>query len=278
MRLAAFSDIHGNPIALDAVLADIEAKGGVDGYLVVGDLVAQGYDPVGVLEKLTVLPNARFVRGNTERYVWSRATPYDGSPERITARITAVQSHAWTNGVLSAAGWIAWLKSLPLEVRFTLPDGTRVLCVHARPGRDEGVHIDPVVGDAALAELLADCQADLVLVGHSHWPSQRRVAGMHAVNVSSVSNPLAPDLRAAYAIIEANDTGYEVTLHRSPTTSTPSSTRFVPVISSPIPRGSKPGSKASVCRPGSSPVVLSLLLSEPLVRMPHRPLLVNIGP
>ena len=38
MRLALLSDLHGNPIALDAVLADIEANGGVDGYLVLGDL------------------------------------------------------------------------------------------------------------------------------------------------------------------------------------------------------------------------------------------------
>ena len=31
MRLAVFSDVHGNLVALEAVLADIEAQGGVDG-------------------------------------------------------------------------------------------------------------------------------------------------------------------------------------------------------------------------------------------------------
>ena len=46
------SDIHGNPIALDAVLADIEATGGVDEHWVLGDIVALGHDPVGVLERL----------------------------------------------------------------------------------------------------------------------------------------------------------------------------------------------------------------------------------
>jgi len=40
MRLALLSDVHGNTIALDAVLADIEQNGGVDGYWVLGDLVA----------------------------------------------------------------------------------------------------------------------------------------------------------------------------------------------------------------------------------------------
>ena len=62
MRLALLSDLHGNPIALDAVLADIEANGGVDGHLVLGDLVAIGHDPAGVLERLFKLPGVRFVQ------------------------------------------------------------------------------------------------------------------------------------------------------------------------------------------------------------------------
>jgi hypothetical protein len=37
MRIAFISDIHGNSIALDAVLADIEARGGVDAYWLLGD-------------------------------------------------------------------------------------------------------------------------------------------------------------------------------------------------------------------------------------------------
>ena len=32
MRLAILSDIHGNPLALDAVLADIQSQGEVDAY------------------------------------------------------------------------------------------------------------------------------------------------------------------------------------------------------------------------------------------------------
>ena len=44
MRMAILSDIHGNPLALDAVLTDIQEQGGVDGYWVLGDLVALGYD------------------------------------------------------------------------------------------------------------------------------------------------------------------------------------------------------------------------------------------
>src|SRR5215470_13547018 len=75
MKIALLSDIHGNSIALDAVLADIQAHGGVEGYWVLGDLVALGHDPVGVLERLTALPNVQYVRGNTDRYVASGDRP-----------------------------------------------------------------------------------------------------------------------------------------------------------------------------------------------------------
>jgi len=68
MRIALLSDIHGNSLALDAVLADI-ATVGVDGYWILGDIVALGPDPVGVLQRLSTLQNCYFIRGNTDRYL-----------------------------------------------------------------------------------------------------------------------------------------------------------------------------------------------------------------
>lgn len=50
MRLAILSDTHGNPLALDAVLADIQIRGEADRYWVLGDFAALGYDPVTPLE------------------------------------------------------------------------------------------------------------------------------------------------------------------------------------------------------------------------------------
>jgi len=52
MRLAILSDIHGNPLALDAVLTDIQSQGEVDGYWVLGDFVAPGYHPVTPLDQI----------------------------------------------------------------------------------------------------------------------------------------------------------------------------------------------------------------------------------
>ncbi|HEV2659453.1 MAG TPA: metallophosphoesterase, partial [Ktedonobacteraceae bacterium] len=75
MRIALLSDIHGNTLALDAVLADIAEQGEVDRYWILGDFSSLGYDPVGVLERITKLPNVSFVRGNHDRYTVTGERP-----------------------------------------------------------------------------------------------------------------------------------------------------------------------------------------------------------
>ena len=215
MRIALLSDIHGNPIALDAVITDIQAQGGVDTYWVLGDLVAIGHDPVGVLERLAELHNVCFVRGNTDRYVVTGERPnptfaaVESDPCLLPLLVDVAQSFAWTQGAITATGWLEWLAALPLEQHGVLPDGARLLGVHASPGSDErGVH--PGLNKDELRSLFAGCAADLVCVGHTHWPMDLHVDGVHIVNLGSVSNPLPPDLRASYAILEADDSGYRL--------------------------------------------------------------------
>jgi predicted phosphodiesterase len=219
MRLAIFSDIHGNPLALDAVLADIQRQGEVNAYWVLGDFAALGYDPVTPLEKVTALSHARFTRGNTDRYVVTQdllVQPEQAlqDPALLPEVIEAVRSFSWTRGYLSAAGWLDWLMTLPLEVRLTLPGGTRLLGVHAAPGRDDGPGIQPRHSDDNLQQRLAGCEADLVMVGHTHVPLDRQVGRIHVINLGSVSNPVTPGLQATYVLLDADEQGYRIQVRR----------------------------------------------------------------
>jgi predicted phosphodiesterase len=222
MRLAVFSDVHGNLLALDAVLADVEGQGGVDGYLVLGDLAVGGYDPAGAVERLRSLPNARFVRGNTEASL-AQGEPgvvlpkLQHAPEEAARFVGQVAFFAWAHGALVARGQMEWLAALPLEQRLTLADGTRVLANHAAPGSDgsdQRAMLVPTQSDDAVRALLDGCAADLVCVGHSHWPMDRTVDGVRVLNVGSVSNPWAPDLRACWTLLEADAQGYRVEQRR----------------------------------------------------------------
>ncbi|EFH81450.1 metallophosphoesterase family protein [Ktedonobacter racemifer] len=216
MRLAILSDIHGNSIALDAVLADIQKQGGVDGYWILGDFSALGHDPVGVLEQVTALPNASFTRGNTDRYIVTGERPGPTLEEaqtqpHLVARLAELSANfAWTQGFIQARGWWDWLAELPLEVGLTLPNGTRVLGVHAAPGLDDGPGIHPTLSEEELRKALAPAKADLVIVGHTHFPLERRVGNVHVLNLGSVSNPIIPSLQASYALLNTNANSYQL--------------------------------------------------------------------
>ena len=121
----------------------------------------------------------------------------------------------WAKGYLQAKGLLSWLDDLPLEYRQTLPDGTRLLAVHASPGNDDGTGIHAELSDEMLYQMVKDAHADLIFVGHYHRAYERTVKGIHCVNVASVSNPSPQfnERRAHYTILEANETGYKVTSH-----------------------------------------------------------------
>jgi len=216
MKAAILADIHGNSIAMKNVLEDIQSIGGVDEYWFLGDYAAIGHDPIGALEQISNLPGARFIRGNTDRYIctgelpWPQFTDMEKEPALAPLHLNIVRSFSWTTGAVSATGWLSWLKKLPVDARFTLPDGTKVLAVHAAPGTDDGTGIDLNISDNDLLELVSDVKVDLVLVGHTHLPLDRTVANIRVVNPGSISNPFPPDLRASYVILQADQNGYEI--------------------------------------------------------------------
>jgi predicted phosphodiesterase len=215
MKLGVLADVHGNRIALDAVVADGTAQG-VDTWWALGDLIAVGPDPVPCLERLVDLPNVQITRGNSERYVYAgdRPPPFF---EDVLADLGLLRhfvevegSFSWTRGAVSSHGWLDWIGELPLETRLTLEDGTRVLGVHASPGMDDGPGISPHRPDDDLRAALEGADADLVVAGHTHQPTDRRVGGVRAVNGGSVSNPITDDLRAGYLIVHADRHGHVV--------------------------------------------------------------------
>lgn len=89
-------------------------------------------------------------------------------------------------------------------MRTVLPDSTRLLGVHASPGRDDGSGITPHRPEAELHDDLVGAAADIVVAGHTHQPTDRTVGQVRAVNLGSVGNPITDDLRASYAILHAD--------------------------------------------------------------------------
>ncbi|TVP43410.1 MAG: metallophosphoesterase [Gemmatimonadales bacterium] len=221
MTIALVADIHGNRTALDAVLSDAHAQG-VREFWFLGDFCAIGPEPSAVLERVEDLPGARFIRGNTDRYVVTGEGPpphllqVRADPDLISLFAEIAASMAWTRGYLAAVGRLDWLAGLPLETRFTTAEGVRILAVHASPGTDDGEGIHPGRSNAELNALLEGSGADLVIVGHTHAPMARRVSRGWVVNPGSVGNPHGPDPRASYAILRPSPDGLVIRHRRVP--------------------------------------------------------------
>lgn len=221
MKIAIIADIHGNPIALDAVLRDA-AKLEPDIYLCLGDIV-DGYDPTGCIRRVAALPNLHCILGNTDRYIMGQEEPPEltkakvaASPEKLPTFQQATGSFAWSRGHLCATGWYSKLFGCGLEWRTTLADGRKVLAVHASPGLSDGPGIAPYTTDDQLAQMLAGCPESVLCVGHTHLPFVREFNGKLIINPGSVSNPLVDDLSACYALVTSTDRSLDVDLRQVP--------------------------------------------------------------
>jgi predicted phosphodiesterase len=211
MRLGIIADVHGNDVALRAVLDDA-ADFQVDRWWVLGDLVLSGPRPVEVLELLRSLPGVEMLRGNTDRYILTGEQPAPHATAADAARrVDLVERYGlmaagigWTRGVLTQAGLLGTLTGLPGQLRLGLPDGTRVLGVHASPDADAGPGISPDISDDDLGRVLAGCAADVVIGGHTHRATDRVVNGVRALNPGSTGIPLRPG-EAGWLLLEFAD-------------------------------------------------------------------------
>src|SRR5919199_347624 len=191
MRLAILADIHGNLLALEAVLADLDARGGADALVIAGDLCLDGPRPREVLARIRAL-GCPVIQGNTDRDLAA-------APDRAAgpARDDHAALLAWTRARLGEDG-VAYLRELPFSHRVDAPDaGATVLVVHANP-RNLDDHLRPLAPEDSITPYLADLPPDVALVafGHLHIPYTRRIGGITPADVSRLGLPKGGDRRA----------------------------------------------------------------------------------
>lgn len=206
MRIAAFSDTHGNLLGLEAVLADITRHGPFDHLLMAGDLVAGGPRPAETLARVRAL-DCPVVLGNTDFYLFADPAALAGID--LSAKEWAM--NAWAAARIGAEG-LAYLRALPRRYHLPGPDGG-MLMVHANPD-DLEAHIEPEEDEASLAQRLAGVGEPVLVFGHLHIAYQRRAAGKLLVDVASAGFPRDGDRRAAWAEIRHDGATWEAGIHR----------------------------------------------------------------
>jgi len=209
MRLAFFSDIHGNRHALEAVLAEIDATG-VDLLVCGGDLVGYGAFPDEVVE---MLRNRKIptIMGNYDDGVGFEKPECGCAYKDPAMAALGLESLAWTQRKVTAENK-AYLRGLLGRLEFTA-HGRKVLAVHGSPRKiNEYLYADRP--EDSLARLFASEGADIILCGHTHLPYVRKIGEGLLVNAGSIGKPKDGDPRAGYAMVTITENGVEAELRR----------------------------------------------------------------
>lgn len=197
MRIAIFSDIHGNLPALDAVQEHINGQP-FDAVYCLGDLVGYAPFPNEVTERIR-LAQIPTIMGNYDDGVGFERDECGCAYRDPEERRRGDQSLAWTKAHVTAENK-AFLRTLHKEIRFEA-DGAQVLLVHGSP-RKMNEYLFEDRPDSSFQRLAAGSNADIVVFGHTHKPYTKLVSNVLFVNVGSVGKPKDGDWRACYAILE----------------------------------------------------------------------------
>jgi predicted phosphodiesterase len=206
MRIAVLSDIHGNQIALEAVLCDLKSQPCYDQLVVAGDLCLGGPRPGEVLQILRDL-HCPVIHGNGD---WDLVTQTREISEKRRSSLR------WVNEQIGQDG-IDYLAKLPFSHRVINPDGRDLLIVHANPANLKDA-LFPNADDETLTRLLGDLDENVgaLAFGHLHIAYTRRWHGILLVDVGSCGIPRDEDIRASYGILSWQDNQWQAEIRRVP--------------------------------------------------------------
>jgi predicted phosphodiesterase len=187
-RVAVLSDVHGNAVALEAVLRDV-AEANPDLVVFGGDLT---WGPLPAATRALVEPleqSAVFLRGNAERAL-AEAAAVDGAGDALGARERWMVRHHSPDLQAFIAGFV---ESAVLDIDGLGP----VRFCHGSPRSDEEL-ITFATPEERMRALLEGVGERVLVSAHTHIQFDRQVAAIRSVNPGSVGMPYEGRAGAAF--------------------------------------------------------------------------------
>lgn len=170
MRIAVISDIHGNAIALEAVLNDLSGEA-IDQIICLGDAIQGGPQPALAVARLREL-GCPVVMGNADAWLLTGAeTGHEAPPPDRLARMHEVR--AWSLAQLSAADQ-EFIAEFQPTVAIPLGGERELLCFHGSPASFDEV-ILPTTPEAEFERILGAHLPHILTGGHTHMQQIRRI-------------------------------------------------------------------------------------------------------
>ncbi len=181
MRIAVFSDIHGNDLAFEAVEADIK-KQQVNQLVCLGDAIQGGPEPAAVVQRLHAL-NCPIVMGNADAWLITGVeTGNEAIPPERLKKMEEIRN--WSLSQLHDDDR-AFIANFQPTITITLEKNLNLLCFHGSP-----VSFDEVILPAAPQEdfqkSLGAYTDHILTGGHTHAQQVRRNGELFFFNPGSV--------------------------------------------------------------------------------------------
>lgn len=192
--LLCISDIHGDRLALEAVL-DATRHLRLEGIVAAGDHCLGGPDPFGVWQRLLQL-GATMVRGASDLALGTvRTLEVAPKSAREEARLVMFLRTQEALGEIVCRK----LADLPVTAVVSLEDTSGVMVMHGSPSDD----LRGLLDDEHLADEVGCVAEDVLVVGASHRGFERRLDRLLVINAGSVGmSPLRErGMRTAHAVL-----------------------------------------------------------------------------
>jgi predicted phosphodiesterase len=174
-RIAVISDMHGNCVALDAVLADLR-RATVDQIVCLGDAIQGGPQPAEVVARLRELA-CPVVMGNAD--AWLLTGEETGSESIAPERLRKMNEiRIWSLAQLSNDDQ-TFIRQFQSTVSIALSATRGLLCFHGSPASFDDI-ILPTTPEEEFQRLLGAHAPHILTGGHTHMQQIRRLGATHS--------------------------------------------------------------------------------------------------
>lgn len=220
MRIAIISDIHGNCIALDAVLADVQ-QNPVDQIVCLGDAVQGGPQPAQVVARLREVA-CPVVMGNADAWLLSgQETGKEQIPAERLRKMQAIRDWSLSQLTVDDRAFMGQFKPTVTIVSET---DRRLLCFHGSPTSFDDILL-PTTSEEEFQRLLGGYASFILTGGHTHLQQVRRIGDSFFFNPGSVGvayshqqadNGFQADPWAEYAVLTLGSASTGLEFRRVP--------------------------------------------------------------
>ena len=194
MKIGIIADIHSNIYGLKNILKELTE---VDTILCAGDIVGY-YTFVNEVFDEFRKRNIRTILGNHDAYLLG-ALP-------VSANLTVQHSIEYTKKAINKENidYLKKIKKASLDIKI---DGLKIRMYHGSPWNEFEEYVFP---DYQNFNKFRDIDADLIILGHTHWPMIKKVEKKTIINPGSCGQPRDYNSKASYAILDTKTKNIQI--------------------------------------------------------------------